>query len=219
MLNFAEMSAIVGKLGGTMKFFPGDVDARMGIVEAIGEMASDLDQVRWLAKWLPKRYQEWPGMHEVRALFCTKFKPRDGVEVYSTVYLDGIPSERETEPLALKSGARQIEAGEPVSADPELALVVINLVQHNTMNVIVSRPEETALRDGESDFNGLVRVMAEHRAAENAIRRGPRAATEAEICEVKRIQAENVKRSHLANLEIRAGENEEVTVGDVTAAR
>ncbi len=39
-------------------------------------------------------YAEWPGVYELRACFCSKFRPADGVEARSSVYLDGVPSER-----------------------------------------------------------------------------------------------------------------------------
>ena len=167
MLNFTEMEAIIGKLAGTIKFFPSDVNARLGIIEAVGEMANDLEQVRWLVRMLPKRYEEWPGAYEVRALFCSRSKPRDGCEVYSAVYPDGIPGERDSERYALPSAAPQLEAGAPVSADPELAQVVAEILPLKTMPVIGSKPEETQLLPGETDLTGLIRLVdIQHRAEE-----------------------------------------------------
>src|SRR5690349_7814500 len=78
-----------------LKFFPSDREARAAIVEMICEMASDECQVEWLVARALRLYNEWPGPRELRAAFCSKFRPRDGINAYSTVYLDGIPSERE----------------------------------------------------------------------------------------------------------------------------
>jgi len=70
----------IGKLGGTLKFFPSDEGARIGIAEEIADMVENEDQLRWLVKKLPKVFTDWPGMLEVREAFCTKFKPLDGIE-------------------------------------------------------------------------------------------------------------------------------------------
>jgi hypothetical protein len=96
MLDLDVVMRLIGRWSGTMKFFPSDPEARIGIADEIADMASDEDQVRWLVKRVPKLYREWPAMHEIRSVFCSKFKPRDGLEASSDTYLDGIPSENQT---------------------------------------------------------------------------------------------------------------------------
>jgi hypothetical protein len=88
-----KVAEIVGELT-LLRFFPSDPIARTALVREICDMAASEDQVRWLITRMLKLYQVWPGLGEVRATFCSKFKPRDGVERYSEVYPDGIPSER-----------------------------------------------------------------------------------------------------------------------------
>jgi hypothetical protein len=132
-MNFEEIMQIIGKWGGTLKFFPSDPDARIGIAEEIGEMASEADQVRWLVGRLPKLYQEWPAMHEVRAVFCSKFQPRDGIEVYSRTFPDGIPSEKQNLPALPAATPRQLP-GDVLSAAASLHSTVTDLARAKDMN-------------------------------------------------------------------------------------
>lgn len=135
-MNFDKIMQLIGRWGGTLKFFPSDADARFGIAEEISEMAANEDQVVWLVKRLPKIYHEWPGMAEVRAVFCSKFRPKDGIETYSTVYVDGIPSEKE--PLALPPPPmRQLAAGEPVSGAESISATVSDLCRQKDMNRVL----------------------------------------------------------------------------------
>ncbi len=132
-MSFDEVMTLTARWGGTLKFFPGDPDARLGIAEQIADMARDADQVRWLVRRLPKLYPEWPSSLEVRAVFCSKFRPLDGIEAYSAVYLDGIPSEREE--LQISTGpVREIEAGEDVSGSTSISATVSDLVRAKDLN-------------------------------------------------------------------------------------
>ncbi len=64
-----------------MKFFPSDPYARAALVEMLGEMCESEDQVRWLVKEVRTKYPEWPGVYELRRLFCARFRPQDGIVV------------------------------------------------------------------------------------------------------------------------------------------
>ena len=78
-------------------------------------------------------------MREVRAAYCSKFKPDDGFEVYSDVYLDGIPSEKAPEPLKLGAPAlRQIaaprETAEDLTAAASIRPVIAALAKAKDIN-------------------------------------------------------------------------------------
>ncbi len=105
-MKFTTITQIIAKLG-AMKFFPSDPDARIAIAEAVADMARDEDEVRWLVKRMLALYNEWPGLHEMRGCFCSRFRPKDGIEAYSGVYVDGIPSEYEEKNLALSGGQQR----------------------------------------------------------------------------------------------------------------
>jgi hypothetical protein len=103
-MDFDTINALVGSMG-TMKFFPSDPAARLALTELMTEMASTEEQVRWLAKRMRSLYNEWPGEREMRACFCSRFRPADGINAYSSVYSDGIPSERQNaDPQRLPAG-------------------------------------------------------------------------------------------------------------------
>ncbi len=93
-----------------LKFFPSDDTARAEIVLMACEMAQTNEQVAWLAKRCIQLWNEWEGPREMRAVFCSRHKPADGIEAYSSLkrFADGIPSEKAPEPLLLASGQRQI---------------------------------------------------------------------------------------------------------------
>jgi hypothetical protein len=74
-------------------------------MEILQELASSDEQLEWLSRRMLKLYAEWPGPHEMRACFCSKYEPKDGVEADSSVYADGILSEAAESPhVALPPG-------------------------------------------------------------------------------------------------------------------
>lgn len=125
-MNFDTICEIVSELA-LLKFFPSDPAARLAIARMLGEMAANEDQVRWLVRRMTSGlYNEWPGPRELRACFCSRFRPRDGISISSEVYLDGIPSERPELPApAMKA----LPAGHSVSASPSIEAAVHNLAE------------------------------------------------------------------------------------------
>ena len=97
-MNFEEVMHQIGRLAGTLRFFPAEADARIGIAEEVAAMCSSIEQVEWTIRRLPKLFSEWPGMREVRAVVCSKFKPADGIQMFSESFPDGIPSEHQQKP-------------------------------------------------------------------------------------------------------------------------
>jgi len=133
MMHPDVVNELVGSLA-LMRFFPSDLYARAALVETLGEMCETEDQVRWLVKRVRALYGEWPGEREMRACYCARFKPKDGIDVGSSVFLDGIPSEnpernREIEGPVLK----QLPGGHVASEDPALDVAVALLVNVNSV--------------------------------------------------------------------------------------
>lgn len=102
-MNFDTVADIIADLS-ILRFFPNEPAARLAIVRMAGEMADNEEQVRWLVRRTLNLHNEWPGPLEFRAVFCSKFRPRDGIEKHSEIYPDGIPSEKPAVP-SLPSGA------------------------------------------------------------------------------------------------------------------
>jgi hypothetical protein len=118
-----DFSSAVNQLA-LMAFFPSDPEVRAALVTVLMDLIETEDQLDWLVNRALRLYAKWPGVAELRALYCSRFKPRDGIESYSTVYLDGIPAEstplrREPAPLT--------------TADPELRQNVAELAHRRRM--------------------------------------------------------------------------------------
>jgi hypothetical protein len=133
-----------------MPFFPSsDSGARAVVAKEIVNMANSDEQVIWLGYRFVQLYpKQWPGIGELRALFCTRFKPADGFQINSGVfeefpseaqlgpvpglYLPPAPSEREAIEAASIPPTRQLEAGK-VSVDLELAAMVHEIAESHRM--------------------------------------------------------------------------------------
>ena len=115
-----------------LPFFPeGDAPMNM-LVDMVIDMAETEEQVYWLVRRMTSGlYDKWPGPFELRATYCSKFKPKDGIELDSVVYPEGIPSERGGAYDALLSGTQfpALPAGHTVSADPGAEALVAMLDQ------------------------------------------------------------------------------------------
>jgi hypothetical protein len=106
-----------------LSFFPKEPEARAAIAEMVIELANEPEEAIWLARRMLTLYNEWPGPREMRAVFCSRFVPRDGYEVYSAVYPDGIPSEREQRPALPAANPRS----RIVSGDEELCTAITRI--------------------------------------------------------------------------------------------
>ena len=85
MVNVKKAAAELSKLS-LMKFFPSDPAARSALMGIVMSMAWTDDQIEWLVKRALVVFAEWPGPMEIRALFCSRWKPADGIEAHSQLY-------------------------------------------------------------------------------------------------------------------------------------
>lgn len=166
-MTFEEIAPIVNELA-IMKYFPGDVDARIGVAKQLACICATADQASWLVTRALALYAEWPGIHELRALYCSRFRPLDGIECVSTVYGDGIPADPAlANPLAITGGMMQQIGGKVLAPNDfprdSLSLIADAVRAHATK----SQPSETC---------------------------HAKPATDQEIERIKSEQAENVKR-------------------------
>lgn len=124
-MNVKNVAGIVAELG-MLKYFPADDKARAAIVKLVCNMATTEDQVRWLVNRTVALFGEWPGPKELRAVFCSKFPPRDGIDAHSLIFesIDGIPSENPRQ-LAIGGPSRlALPPGHESTVDPELELQI-----------------------------------------------------------------------------------------------
>lgn len=114
-----EEATLAAEAMSGIRYFPSATAARALIVDELVQMCQNFEQAMWLARRLSQLFTEWPGMKELRAIFCSKFMPQDGIENYSEVFLEGVPSERESLP-ALTAGV----AFPAITAAPEASEAV-----------------------------------------------------------------------------------------------
>lgn len=171
-----------------LKFFPADPTARAEIVLLVCRMAHTNEQVNWLAERTLGLWNDWEGPRELRAVFCSKFRPADGIEAYSALerFADGIPSETESGPLAIEGGfgVRRIAPppderlmAEEITASPSCQKTIAALAIMKDLDRIDRRqPKVPQIPDFPADVNPIsqadidraVRELRDQRAREEA---------------------------------------------------
>lgn len=64
-----------------LRFFPAsDAMARRELARQVCGFAATARQVEWLTNIVMSHYNDWPGISELRGIFCTRFRPADGIE-------------------------------------------------------------------------------------------------------------------------------------------
>ncbi len=126
MTSFTKTNDAVADLG-SLKFFPANVRVRLTVVRMIRDMACTDDQVKWLIGRTLQLYNAWEGPRELRALYCSRFKPRDGIEAQSSIYVEGFPAETKSDP-------KLPFAPSALTADPELDQAVREVAEMKDMN-------------------------------------------------------------------------------------
>lgn len=115
-----EIVDAVGRLG-ILKFFPSGDNERKEIMRFVERLVGTTAQLNWLVGAVIDGCNEWPGPKELRGIFCTRYRPADGVEAECSVSgftaSDGERKFQERQSLELESPAGQklIEG----SASPE----------------------------------------------------------------------------------------------------
>jgi hypothetical protein len=127
---FTEMMAVI-------PYFPGEDGARTVISEEIAAMCDSEEQATWLVTRMVRLYRRWPSVVEMRIVFCSTYKPLDGVLPVgeSEVYPDGIPSEHAESTLRLP-GPRQDLL---LSAAPSVDAMVRDLAEKTDMKHLAWR--------------------------------------------------------------------------------
>lgn len=131
MITEDEATVAVLSLAG-LPFFPAEEPARAMIADLLMRMCRTGGELQWLVRRVFDLWKKWEGPRELRATYCAKFKPQDGIEAISGLFPDGIvPPEKPAlpafQPLALPPGAT-------VSADPILDATVLRIGEITDIN-------------------------------------------------------------------------------------
>ncbi len=122
-----------------LKYFPADPGARLELAKMVAGMATSESQVEWLTGRVLALCNEWPGPRVMRQIFCSKFTPRDGIDIsYSGMFPEGVPSERGLLP-APELLALALPPGHQFTTDPELEAEAASAVE-NMPRIPARRP-------------------------------------------------------------------------------
>jgi hypothetical protein len=146
VVNVQQATESIAKWASNLNFFPDDPDSRTTIVQTVCEMANDNEQIDWLVKRVISIYSNWPGLREVRACFCHRFKPCDGIEAFSSVYLDGgFPPDPQNPQLPPPSYPA-LPPGHAVTADDQIDTAIQALAKAKAMPAPLSQQNRFAKR-------------------------------------------------------------------------
>lgn len=129
-----EYATICADIMSAIPFFPAGSGALGAVAGEISAMCESEDQARWLAVRMTRLYDRWPGVAEMRRVFCASYLPLDGVAEIegSVIYPEGIPSGRPPEPEPLRLTGKPA-AGE-ISAAASIEGAVRDLVVMKDLN-------------------------------------------------------------------------------------
>lgn len=75
------LSEAVGRLA-CLRYFPTDPNARAEIMRVLDRMVGGIEQLEWLVRTMIDEVGEWQGPRELRGVFCTRYRPADGIEAW-----------------------------------------------------------------------------------------------------------------------------------------
>lgn len=141
VLSDAAALAIVEMLSGLLAYFPAPTQAiaRGAIASEIQKICASETHAEWLVSRMAKLYTQWPGVRDMRMVYCSKYRPLDGFELAGGTedYPDGIPSEADSVMGALPAGHPQralpAPRGEQVSAAESIRETVAMLAEAKSM--------------------------------------------------------------------------------------
>ncbi len=76
----------VAMMASSIPFFPSDEIGQLVVVRMMERFVNTKDELDWLADTACGSIRDWQrggGIPELRGLFCTRFKPADGIMTYS----------------------------------------------------------------------------------------------------------------------------------------
>lgn len=87
-----------------LKYFPMDEIQHRVMAEFLRKLCGHAEGLHWLVTQLVNRVGEWPGPAQVRGIYCTRFKPADGVENLDCAVAGFTPEECSQRPAHLQIG-------------------------------------------------------------------------------------------------------------------
>jgi hypothetical protein len=82
MITDKQASGAVARMA-ALEFFPLEAIPRAEIGRLLMRMVGTPAQLEWLVNAMIDRVGTWKGPRELRAIFCTKYAPIDGIEAWA----------------------------------------------------------------------------------------------------------------------------------------
>ena len=177
-LKIEQIAEMAGELK-CLPYFPSEPAVLVAVARLIGLMCVDVKQARWIVNRMTSGlYSQWPGVAEMRACYCSRYRPKDGIEAYSTVFPDGLPPEPGgfAEAIRISEPKPKAVAGNVVSAAPSLSQFVTDLAYMKRVESGYSKPpadlpvnritEKNAIT--QADIDRAVSELRNRRTAEAA---------------------------------------------------
>ena len=127
-----------------MKFFPPAPATIAFVMDMLARMVDEKQKLAWLTETLVDNVSEWPGAAQVRALFCTRFAPADGIDGPPCELGGFTAADGERKYLEREAARGYIAAGdsprrltgevEPVSASSDLQVLVEGIAKQKSMS-------------------------------------------------------------------------------------
>lgn len=137
-IEVTEAARLVNELA-ALAYFPVETEARGVLARELVNICPNITEARWLVTRFCQLFSRWPGPRELRAVYCSRNKPRDGFEVSSTEFPDGVPtppggSELAWYPVIEPAPVLQLPPGHLVSGDITLENDIRRLAAEKDMN-------------------------------------------------------------------------------------
>lgn len=78
MKKLEALKIAVGRMA-LLRHFPSTPEAQAALMHFLDRFVSTPEQASWLSDSVCDNYTEWPGPRELRAIFCTRYVPTDGI--------------------------------------------------------------------------------------------------------------------------------------------
>ena len=75
---------VVAEWAALLRYFPQDEISKAAIMRFVDSLVNNAKELAWLRDSMINRVGEWSGSKELRGIFCSKFRPKDGIEIDST---------------------------------------------------------------------------------------------------------------------------------------
>jgi hypothetical protein len=121
-----QITSAVAALG-AMSFFPSDAPARKAIMQLIARMVGTKEQLDWLVLTMIDKVGEWKNPKELRGVYCSRFRPADGVEADCAATIEFTPHELAEPSLAWHEDNKLLR--ESPSPDTEVRALVQSAVR------------------------------------------------------------------------------------------